>query len=78
MQQIEKFMQSLDKEYDYTDKGDIKSYLGINVSEPCKGTHKLSQPELTQNILKVIGDITLNACKEPVTPKAILVHEEEP
>jgi hypothetical protein len=26
----------------------------------------------------VIGDITLNACKEPVTPKAILVHEEEP
>jgi hypothetical protein len=78
MSQIEKFMRSLDKEYDYTDEGDIKSYLGIDVSEPCEGTFKLSQPHLTQNILRSIGDITLNACKEPATPKEILVHEGEP
>jgi predicted ABC-type ATPase len=33
MQKIEKFMQSLDNEYVYTDKGDIKSYFGIGISE---------------------------------------------
>jgi hypothetical protein len=78
MKQIKIFMRSLDNEYDYTDEGDIKSYLGIDVSEPCEGTFQLSQPHLTQNILKAIGDIKLNACKEPATPKEILVHEGEP
>jgi hypothetical protein len=34
MQTIKKFMQSLDTEYIYTDEGDIKSYLGIDVSKP--------------------------------------------
>jgi hypothetical protein len=71
MSQIEKFMRSLDKEYDYTDEGNIKSYLGIDVSEPCKGTFKLLQPHLTQNILRSIRDITLNTCKEPATSKVL-------
>jgi hypothetical protein len=71
-------MRSLDKKYDYTNIGDIKSYLGINVSEPCEGTFKLPQPHLTQNVIQSIGDITLNTCKEPATPKEILVHEGEP
>ncbi len=69
MKQIEIFMRSLDNEYDYTDEGDIKSYLGINVSKLCEGTFKLLQPHLTRNILKAIGDITLNACKAPATPR---------
>jgi hypothetical protein len=37
IQKIEKFIHSLDNEYEYTDKGDIKSYLGIDVSEPSPG-----------------------------------------
>jgi hypothetical protein len=53
MKQIENFIQSLDKEYDYTDKRDIKSYLEIGVSEPCEGTFKLSQPHLTPNIIQL-------------------------
>jgi hypothetical protein len=36
---MEKFMQSLDNEYDFTDEGDIKSYLGIDVSKPQEGTY---------------------------------------
>jgi hypothetical protein len=78
MKQIKIFMKSLDTEYNYTDKGDIKFYLGIDVRKPYEGTFKFSQPHLTQNIIKAIGDIMLNACKEPATPKEILVHEGKP
>jgi hypothetical protein len=47
MKQIELFMRSLESEYDYTDKGDIKSYLGIDISEVCEGTFKLLQEPAT-------------------------------
>jgi hypothetical protein len=69
MRKIEQFIHSLYNEYEYTDEGDIKSYLGIDVSGPSPGTYKLSQPHLSRNILASIGDMTLNLCKEPTTPK---------
>jgi hypothetical protein len=78
MRKIKRFIHSLDNEYEYTDEGDIKSYLGIDLSVPSPGTYKLSQPHLTRNILASIGDNKLNACKEPATPKEILVREGEP
>jgi hypothetical protein len=43
MKKIENFIQSLEGEYEFTDDGDIKSYLGIDVSKPAPGTFKLSQ-----------------------------------
>ncbi len=53
MQKIERLIHSsLDDEYEYTDEGDIKSYLGIDVSEPTPGTYKLSQPHLIDQIQK--------------------------
>jgi hypothetical protein len=50
MKKIKVFIQSLEGEYEFTDDGGIKSYLGIDVSEPAPGTYKLSQPHLIQNI----------------------------
>jgi hypothetical protein len=78
MQKIERFIHSLDNEYEYTDEGDIKSYSGIDVSKPSPGSYKLSQPHLFRNILTSIGDMKLNSCKEPTTPKEIPVGEGEP
>jgi hypothetical protein len=74
MENIENIMQSLDKEYVNTDEGDIKSYLGIDISKPLPGTFKLSQPHLSCNILAAIGDMKLNPCKEPDMPHEILIH----
>jgi hypothetical protein len=75
---IDQFIQSLKGEYKFTYDGDIKSYLGIDVSEPAPGTYELSQPHLIQNILSSVGNIKLNPCKEPAQPKEIMVHEGEP
>jgi hypothetical protein len=69
MKQIENFMRSLDKEYDYTDKGDIKSYLGIDVIEPCKGTFKLLQRISLKTLSKGL-DISSSICaKNHLHPK---------
>jgi hypothetical protein len=68
MRTIENFMQSLDNKYDFTDEGDIKSYLGIDISKPQEGSYKLSQPPLTKIIIQALGDIMLNTCKELAQP----------
>jgi hypothetical protein len=53
MQKIKTIMQSLDNEYVYTDEGDIKSYVGIDISKILPGTFKLFLPHLSRNILAV-------------------------
>jgi hypothetical protein len=43
MSKITAFIHSLEEEYEFTDEGYIKSYLGIDISKPHPGTYKLGQ-----------------------------------
>jgi hypothetical protein len=49
--EISNLVEGLKSEFDITDEGDLKEYLGVLVEKQSDGTTKLSQPHLIQQIL---------------------------
>ena len=48
-------MKNLSKTFNLTDEGDVKSYLGMNISKDTNGTITMSQPAIIDKILNSFG-----------------------
>lgn len=66
--ELDKIIDELRQEFTITDEGTLSQYLGINIGRKVDkdGEHfELTQPELTQKIIKAVG---LTGCKSNSTP----------
>ena len=52
---IDALLRNISKEFKLTDKGDVKSYLGRDVSKYPNGTITMSQPAIIDKILNSLG-----------------------
>ena len=52
---IDTILKNLSKTFNLIDEGDVKSYLGMNVSKDPNGTITMSQPEIINKILNSLG-----------------------
>jgi hypothetical protein len=77
-QKVDDFITQLRKKnFILTDEGDIRQYLGIDVTHHRNGTIELRQPFLIETLIKDFEEDVgvLNSCREPVTPKQSMTSE---
>ena len=53
--EIESIIDSLKRDYDLTDEGNLNKYLGIKIEVLRDGTRVLTQPLLIKQILEAVG-----------------------
>ena len=54
-EKIDELLKYLSKTFKYTDEGDDKSYLGMNVSKDPNGTITMVQPAIIDKVLNILG-----------------------
>ena len=66
--EIDAIIKSLQEDYDLTDEGDLKEYLGIRCDKTRTGGLKLTQPTLIGRILKTVGITAKTKVRKRRTP----------
>jgi hypothetical protein len=70
---IRKAIKSLQLDFDLTDEGELKDYLGTRFTRKSDGSIEISQPKMIERILKIVGlDPTSTRTKLHDTPASDL------
>jgi hypothetical protein len=72
---IDAIIKEMQASYNMTNEGDISDYLGMNVTRLEDGHIKLSQPQLIDQIIKVVN--FKSNTKSPIYSSAIHHHFEQ-
>ena len=64
-------MENLSNKFKLTDEGDVKSYIGMNISKDPNGTITMSQPAIIEKLLNIFG--IFNESKMHDTPENVIL-----
>ena len=70
------FKSSMKKEFEMTDLGEMRYFLGIEVCQNAEGVH-ISQKKYAEKILQKFGLEACNGVKNPIVPGSMVLSTEE-
>jgi len=73
---VSKFKESMKKEFEMTDLGEMKYFLGVEIRQSSKGIH-IGQKKYAEEILKRFGLENCNGVKNPMVPGSNRLTKQE-
>ena len=74
--EIDDIIKSLQEDYNLTDEGDLKEYLGIRCDKTRTGGLKLTQPTLIERILRTVGITAETKVRKRRTPANKILQKD--
>ena len=80
--QIDNLVKSLQQDFDLTDDGDVKDYLGVRIEKLSGGRFKLTQDRIINRCLEIVGipvnnDTHTKTHRTPAVPDSILQKDSD-